>query len=128
MKEELEKQLLQSIDVVKQYITMTTDFVGEQAPLLISEIVRFNLFYSGLWLLFSMITAFITYRCIIGIQKYHKEKDVDKVATCIIGLAISAMTTIIMFFCNIKIFVMCLVAPRLFIINYIKGFYTTTGN
>lgn len=121
MKEQLEQELLSSMEVVKQYITKTAEFAGEQAPLVFEELIRFNLWYSGISALvgtfFILVadiwaSAFI-YRSINETEEVYAQIATLGIIPFVIGAVILAN--------NLGTFIMCLTAPRLFVIEYLRG-------
>ena len=121
MKQQLEQELLASLETVKSYITKTAEFANEQAPLVVEELIRFNLWYSGMgalvgtfFLLASAIWASVfIYRSINETEEVHAQIATLGIIPFVIGAVILAN--------NLGTLIMCLTAPRLFVLEYIKG-------
>ena len=120
MKEELEKELLNSLETVKEYVSKTAEFASEQAPLVIEELVRFSLWFSGLQLLICLILLFFIIKLFRLTVYYSEEGDESCFFTGIAGGALS-MFSLLVFIKNAKVLIMCLIAPRLFVVEYLGG-------
>jgi len=119
MQEELKSELLKSLEVVKDYLGKTAEFASEQAPIVVDELVRFNLVYNGLWLILSVLLLATWYWMILLVQK-GKVKDDDTRGMMIVGgFFASALPAGIIIMGTTKDFIMCLTAPRLFVIEYL---------
>ena len=118
MKQKLEKELLNSIETVKEYLVKGAEFASEQTPLVIEELIRFNLIYSGVWLLFGI---FFLVACVPlakkSIEYIQKDEPVGVIMGVMCGLSPLIGSFIVIE--NIRTFTMCLTAPRLFVIEYL---------
>ena len=120
MKQKLEKELLQSLDTVKEYLTKSADFASEQAPLVVEELIRFNLVYSGVVATISGIFLLCCLAFFISVVTSEEMGGDESFAMCLASLFfgfISAMP----FSVHVKTLIMCLTAPRLFVIEYLRG-------
>lgn len=120
MNEKLEQELLSSIEMVKEYVTKGASFAKDQAPLIVEEIIRFNLFYSGMFLLISILLLCLNIP-LYRVFRYGLKGDNDNILMPAVVTSIFLTPVGVAIFCyHIRDFVMCLVAPRLFIIEYLK--------
>jgi hypothetical protein len=120
IKNDLQKELLESWGVVKEYLAMGKDFAAEQTPLVIEELVKFNLWYSGM-IIGIFIFSFILWIGSTLLCIYFTDKHSDAAGwPFFIGGVFSAVT-FIMALGQVKPFIMCLTAPRLFVIEYVKN-------
>jgi MFS family permease len=122
MKERLEEELLNSLDVVKEYLKSGASLVEREAPLIIEELVRFNLYYSGFIIglfLFSLVATVISTYILFQNRIDHRGKDNEAWHLSFFVGGLATFVTFLLSCFNVKTFIMCLTAPRLFVIEYL---------
>ena len=121
MKEELEKELINSLEIVKEYISKSTEFASAQAPLVVEELIRFNLWYSGALIALSLFFILLWIWGLIAITcDWIEDADVREIVM-IGGFIVLFTPSIVVILIKAKTFIMCLTAPRLFVIEYLEG-------
>jgi len=136
----------QALGKVLQYLESAEAFAIEQAPLLVQEVLRFEVLTRGFWLLFGI--ALLIW-CPIGLRfafrkadqrikridahyrtlKEDRNSDYDTVETIFtlthygvpISAAISGVTGLVMALCSLEPFIKVLIAPRLFLLEYFRA-------
>lgn len=122
MKEQLEKELLNSLQTVKEYVSKTAEFASEQAPIVVEELIRFNLWHSGVLVLFSVFVMLaVPFALLIATQRHYKEKGNEDIFIFNLFSLIPLVIGSLVVFSEIKTLIMCLTAPRLFVIEYLRG-------
>lgn len=133
MNEELQLKLVESFEKVSDWVDSSEDFVVEQAPLVVSEIISWG-FWSNLSISLLSFMVLIICLCVLKffvIKNFHKldEKDTSGAQAMVIFISgIFSIVGILGSTCEMihhsydTIFI--LVAPRLYVIeqisNYIK--------
>lgn len=119
----LKERLLESSEKMIQFVEDSSEFVVEQTPLLIQEILQFYLAANILWgicfLAATSLTAYLMKRFWRTIKK-HAEDDLFAwaVGTFILGIAFTmAATTTVNYIINI---LKITLAPRLYLLEYMK--------
>ena len=120
MNEKLEQELLSSIEVVKEYVTKGANFASEQAPLVIEELIRFNLYYNGVYMLVAILLAVGSVLSVRKVINLEKSDNHELAPVFVFGSVFSAIFFLIFLSLSLKDFIMCLTAPRLFVIQYLK--------
>ena len=146
MNEEIETQVLNNIDELLGFIKtgaqQAGDFVAEQTPLLVQEILKFNL-YENLIYLFFIYSIFTLLFYLTFIREYKWEyvenkktknrknkiwgevfeDGSDNAFGVGMGLTFPIVISTIVLLCNIPIIiesVKIVIAPRLYLIEYIS--------
>lgn len=122
MKEKLEQELINSIGIVKEYLTKGAAFAAQEAPLIVEEIVRFNLYYSGVWIVLAGISLFISLVFLVKAVIANEKRDSNATESWVAALLISCVPSFVLSIIAIahfRDFIMCLTAPRLFMIEYL---------
>jgi hypothetical protein len=118
-------------------------FALEQAPLVFQDIVRWGIWYNGVWILVGLISfcgflycfgklKFWIMECprdengnaIQSDPRYHMDCDEQfyMVAGPVIGVIVTFITFVNLTLCNLSDFIKAIAAPRLYIIDYLQHF------
>lgn len=118
MEEELKAKLIESLDSVTQYVNTTKDFVAEQSPLVVQEMLNAGYLEASSHLLFN-VTIFITFLTALIFARKSKLDNSDKTAASIfsvIGIALSFSLAFVSIY-NLLYIYFC---PRLYVIETIS--------
>lgn len=122
MNEELKNQLstflAKALDIAEKGIEAT----GEQIPMILQEIVQWEIYSNLIGFAFGVILAFVSCKFIRKTLMYF-EKGEDDPMLIAPTIIIAIITGVIAFPCLACVFdaVKAFVAPRLVIIEYLKG-------
>ena len=121
MKEEIQKELAGSLGEVSKWMEATKDFAVEQAPMLVTEMIRYQRCVYGLEVI---IFTFLTVICGMTIKRRTTRiiNDEEGVTDLPIAVACSAIG-FISFFLMLYAWEECLkvwIAPRLYVIEQIQ--------
>ena len=123
MKDDIVKQLEGVLPKVLKFVERSAEFVGDQAPLLVSEILNYNLVREGALSLLGLTFLVIgLWSCKEMRREYAKKEPIcDKIGLlcAVTGLGVIVGTT--MFCAHILDVAKVLVAPRLYVIDYLRG-------
>jgi len=138
IKEELAKELLNAIQATKEGIAKGADIAFQELPEIVNEILTFNLFKSGFWILFlaifSCIIIWISKKIwskIDEIAKINEEKkgynDYYENMRAEKGLSYASLGGLLLIssvYAAAKLLEIgnILLAPRLYIIEYLSAF------
>lgn len=114
MDEQLKKMLLDAAQKGINGIEQTVDWIGQQAPELLNQLVMYNMIESGLYTLLSISGA------IVVVKYVKKVFELDEFMG-ILFLVIGGVVSLFGFFFNVSTFIKCLVAPKLFIFEYLSS-------
>ena len=118
MDEQLKKLLLDAAQKGINGVEQTIDWVATQAPDLLEQLVMYNLIQSGIYLLICVIGIFVAYKMIV--KSREKDPEWPEPIFMFVGMLV-AIFSILAFICNISTFIKCLVAPKLFIFEYLSS-------
>lgn len=123
MKERLAEELFALVDITKVGLSKAVEVLQAEAPELVREIINYHLILKSLGVFFGLSFLIIAILCFRYINKLGSSLDLNNnichvfsLTGCIIGGAISTPIIITNLFYLLKI----LVAPRLFLIQYIS--------
>lgn len=129
-KELLVEKGLESLEEIQSWLQSSKDFVTEQAPLLIQEIVRWGIFKSVLYISLSLVLFIIgillVYRGYFS-KKSHKDWETilpsgpsleqgTRIIETVVGCVVTFVTFITMWV-DIFSLVFVLTAPRLYVLQ-----------
>lgn len=122
MNEELKNQLSQFLEKALDVANKGIDTAGEQIPLLLQEIIQWQLFssisYIALFTTISILGFALSY---YFYRDYKRTNYYDNLYISIV----SSLVTLFIFFasliCILPTIIKALVAPRLVILEYLKG-------
>jgi hypothetical protein len=123
MKDVMEEKLLSNSDELVKYLHEGSVFIKEQAPLFVQEVLRYKtnmcyygMYFSGVCLLVSIICAWK------GKQIKNKiDSSKDEAACFYAGSVFFAFVSIMVFAANLCGYIKITQAPRLFILETIRG-------
>ena len=120
MKESLE----QALQMFLNALTTASDFVIEQAPLILQELLLLETITRSIWVGFGLILFILSlWRSIYMWSHWHwfesKTREDERITSFII-LFFSYIVGIVMFFVNIIPLIKILIAPRVYLIEYIN--------
>jgi len=129
MNEEVSNKLVESLDKIVYYVDTTGDFVSQQAPLLVKEILTFGFYSYLIWSIVSLIvlcvSVFWLFRSIKFCKKYWETicSKYDEPLFLIIGMltAISSLISLFVFLVNLNMLLCIWLAPRAYILSQLKG-------
>lgn len=122
MNEELQKQLLESLEKVTQWVEHAEAFTREQAPLVVQELLDYGYWHSliSTLLLLPIVLLIIAF----GIHCYSKyvgSHDDDWLAACI--LSFIAATFIGWFtWWPVSVLIQISIAPRVYVLEQLMSF------
>lgn len=122
MKEELQQRLIDSADKIQQWIESTEAFLTEQTPLLVQEVLLYHTFLYGSSMAASLVLFVIllwSAKKMTQNKKRSEEPEFDFGAFIFVLLGVLA--SFISFFVFLVKLTKVLVAPRLFILEYVGG-------
>ena len=123
MNKELEQCLMQFVSKALDVANKGIDTAGEQIPMILQEIIQWQLFSAiGFLVLFTTIsiTGFAL-SCFLYRKYKQADQDVDDLFTAIISALVSLLFFGASLLYNLPTIIKVLVAPRLVIIEYLKG-------
>ncbi len=124
---ELEKKLVEYMDKTAGAIEQVLDFSMEQAPLVVKEIISYGFWSGVLWIVISAgmilfsIKKYKELRTLKKVASYPEDKKLGFAQFCVFVLSV---VFVIVFACNIQKLVKVSVAPRLYIIDSLRGAVT----
>ena len=123
MKDEIVKQLDGVLPKVLKFVERSAEFVGDQAPLLVSEILNYNLVRGGAISLFGLTFLVIGLLAYKEMRREYAKSDPigDKVVMLSIVSVGGIILGTIVFCSNILNVAKVLLAPRLYVIDYLRG-------
>lgn len=135
MNEELQKRLVESWDKIIQYLEHTENFVAEQAPLVVQEIINWGIWSNIVLLLIWFIISIILLKIgnyLFGKGKYCLENNIsyigrdDQFGLYLLGTVVYCGSMVSFFAgCGTSIYnlfyVLC--APRLYVLDQISNLW-----
>jgi len=117
-------KLEESASELMQLVTQTTkqgiDFASEQAPLLFQEILVFGRVYYTCALLSGVLLGIVSLGCMAYILRQKEEGEI-KCLKMILPVILGATPALIIVCANFAGFIEVWFAPRLYILDQIKG-------
>lgn len=89
------------------------EFGKDQAPIIVEQLLNYEMFFASVWLLFAVI---ITISAYIGLYKYTHWEPIDKN----IPMALISILTLITIIANGMNIVKILIAPNLYVLDYLR--------
>ena len=123
MKDEIVKQLEGVLPKVLKFVESSAEFVVDQVPLLVSEILNYNLVREGALSLLGLTFLVIgLWSCKEMRREYAKDEPLgDKVVVLSIVSLAGIILGCIIFCSHILGAAKVLLAPRLYVIDYLRG-------
>lgn len=121
MNDQLSNALAEILKTSKDGIINMALFAQQQAPELAKEVIQWGFWSNLVWVIVSPIVIGICYKlCLVGI-KIKKDDDFSTMPMMIfVGCGILFIIFILTFFCSLQELIKCLVAPKLYMIDYVK--------
>ena len=123
MKEEHQDKLAELLIGYTEKAGETTGTIVEwlqiQAPELCSEIITYNMVYHGL---LASAMAVLVLVCIILVVWVLRKADTEDDASLALAPLTLAILPTVFFFASLNVFLKCYFAPKLFLLEYMKGF------
>lgn len=122
-----DEKIAQLLDFVRSGVERTSDFVGEQAPLVCREIVAWTFWSSAAWiavgLVFLLVSVQQSRKCFRLLGPVAREESTETVLPCVVAGIIAAgciLPGAHMTMSNIDPLIKSATAPRLVVIDYVK--------
>jgi hypothetical protein len=134
--EQLSNALAEVLKASKDGVVSVALFAQQQAPDLAREIVQWGFWSHLLWSVLSPMIVFSLYLINIKVMAlYEKDKGERNYSDAVLAVCwlfwiiggIVAIIFIINTFCAIETVIKCAVAPKLYLMDYIKEFLTPKG-
>lgn len=129
MTPEINDKITAIIDKLTHAAEASGGFVLEQAPQLAREIIRYEIYSSAFWVVFSLVILVLTYKSFYrGYKDASKPYGPDNAPGGLLGEArmfVSAVFSfifLIVLLCNSESFIKSLSAPRLILLEYVRNF------
>lgn len=135
-KKGVEEILLGLLDKGVEAIEKGGEFLGEQIPLVVQELLLFKSFYHGISLLMCLFFLYVAYRIIKVLPQYYKDaqssynlpksyvRKYDELPAFLGGIfgTVAAIVFLLLgligVFTNAATFMMIILAPRLYLLEY----------
>lgn len=118
----MKEEILKNFSIFLDYAKQSVDFVKDQAPLYVQELIKYNicvyLFYSiicALFLFIGIILAIIAYK--LDKKSYYEYEGIIMLCTFISITCIPTSIGLLVY--NIKMFLTVYIAPRVFVMDYL---------
>lgn len=121
MNEKIENNLDQIIAYLHEGVKTAGDFVVEQTPLLVQEILTYNLIYHGSLMGLGIFIAVMMISLTLRFWPKIDWDDGDHVMSFLIGSIAGWGLSLGLIFCNIFVVIKIIFAPRLYLLEYISG-------
>lgn len=126
MNEELQKQLLESLEKVTRWVEHAEAFTREQAPLVVQELLDYGYLHS----LVSMCLALIPFAVTLGFvgvcwkqyltAKYSNDKE-NWIAAMVAGLLVEFVFGMLVWW-YASVLIQILIAPRVYVLEQLMSF------
>ena len=116
----MKQEILNNLGVFLDYTKQGVEFVKEQAPLYVQELIHYGTIKYTFYTVFcfaGMVLSLIAF--IVGIVMLHKGEDNPGMIILTLGGSISALAFIMAFFENINLYWQVNYAPRVFVMDYL---------
>ena len=126
MKEQIMQYIEPLIKEGSQGVLKAVDVLQEQAPLLVQEILRYHLVLYSVGLFFGCITLFYAIHFGRLSARWHRSDDDEDGEKCfwsgVVSFVSLVASSVFLSVCIPK-FIQILLAPRLFLLEYLKKFF-----
>jgi len=113
MKEQTEKLLTESLGEILEFVKAGKDLATQQAPLIVEEIITYGQVNAGIGLAGILILPFVCY--LAAKDAEHTNRGSSAIVAIFAGLSF------VFSFLHTICFFKALIAPRLYVLDYIKG-------
>ena len=115
----MKEKILENINYFLEYIKQGTDFIKDQAPLYIQELVTYHcVLYTSL-VIFGVIGVIIALILLKKGSKYTSYQDIDKQMSYFIPSMIIGVISLFFIGLNFSLMLKTWLAPRVFIMDYL---------
>lgn len=129
MNKTLETKLVESFTEIQSWVNTTKDFVAEQAPLVVQEVIRWGLYQHIFWASLScfllIVGLYTCYRAFKYSITFNWEQAGDVAQVSSIILSVSSPVWSVIWFCNMTYSLYQVtyisVAPRLYVLEQLAG-------
>lgn len=116
----MKEKILENLNYFLEYIKQGTDFIKDQAPLYVQELIKYHMalyfIYIVICLIILIVTLYMFFRG-LKILKQNSMSDMGCAAMTIGGFGIVITTAFLIY--NITCFTQVYFAPRVFILKYL---------
>ncbi len=122
MNESLQNQLVLIIDQTKDGLAKAVEVLCEQFPLLVREVLWWEGVHSFVYFLFFVVVTVLCFLLYKPLARFGRE-TIYKGESCVLRVcvALTQITLVFAVFYNLT-WLKCMIAPRLFLIEYIQRF------
>ena len=120
MNEKIENNIEQILNYIHNGIKNAGDFVVEQTPLLVQEILTYNLIFHGSLVGIGIFIAVMLISLTLYFWPKINWKDVDQVMILMFGNLFGWATSIVLILINVFTVIKIIFAPRLYLIEYVS--------
>lgn len=121
MNEQLSAVLVDILKTSKDGVINVALFAQQQAPELAKEIIQWGFWSNLFWVILSPVVFFISYKLFLYGIKMDNDGNCDGAMFCKILCWILVVIFIVTFCCSLQEMIKCLVAPKIYIIDYVKN-------
>lgn len=115
----MKEELMKNLEVILDYVKQGEDFVKEQAPLFIRELITYEIWVYSIWIIISIIVFTISMFVFKYNYKIYKNEFIDEELhfSCMVISSILALAMFIVFSCCITELIKVCLAPRYFLMQ-----------
>lgn len=115
----MKEKILENINYFLEYIKQGTDFIKDQAPLYVQELITYHcVLYTSL-VIFGVIGVIIALILLKKGSKYSSYQDIDKQMSYFISSMIIGIISLFFIGLNFSLMLKTWLAPRVFIMDYL---------
>ena len=118
MNEKIENNIEQILNYLQEGVQTAGSFVAEQTPLLIQEILSYHLLYHGTWLSIGVLLLLSVIFCFVYFAR--KIDWSDGIESIYLLGVIGFVASIGIILGNVFTFIKIIVAPRLYLLEYVS--------
>jgi len=121
MNEELQKELAENLSTITEYVKQGAGFVQEQAPLLVQEMINYGIGSNIFRLIMAIVILGVGFWGFTNNSRDNKLNfdEVGLVVTGVLGFGLGS----IMFLISSSTLMQIFLAPRLYILDQLKGLF-----
>lgn len=121
MNTKIQEKLVQYLDVLENTVKTGHDFVVDQAPLVLQELLLRERILSSAGICLSIVCAVL---CVCSARKFAKwlDDEANEPPTCLFIMIVTGFTSLTCAFQNTHNFITCWFTPRVFILEQIKHY------
>ena len=119
MNEQLAKSLTEVVDLAKDGIIKGAEILQVQVPDLVNQILRYYSIMSIIGIIIGIILGIIC--CVLAIQESKRNKYSELTVFFIAFSIVSGLASVVIIPVSLYYLIQIYVAPKLFLIQYLKG-------